>query len=200
MRNKRYEGKFESLDFHTGDLNLWIRQCTCCGEQKSILEFHKNGTNEDGSVAYRTECKTCYNIKRNVNTSKNKKRHSDFVGYTRTERGEPDVQYSRQEWKECLIFFGGECAYCGATPRKGQSLTRDHLQAVDAGGKTTQANIIPACKSCNSSKGKTDFKDWFMGQSFFSQERLNRIFKWRTILRLVESEEGVETNESAGSE
>jgi hypothetical protein len=45
---------------------------------------------------------------------------------------------------------------------------------------------VPACQSCNSSKGAEDFRDWFMKQAFFSQERLNRIFKWRTIIRQTE--------------
>ena len=65
-------------------------------------------------------------------------------------------------------------------------MTRDHLEPVSEGGRTIQSNIVPACQSCNSSKGAEDFKDWFMKQPFFSQERLNRIFKWRTIIRQVE--------------
>lgn len=160
-----------------------LKVCTFCGEVKPIYEFPKNGSNSDGSIKYRDDCKICYNIRRRENRAK--KKHTDFIG-SQKRRGESDIEYSFQEWKECLIFFQGECAYCGATPRKGQRLTRDHLEPVSAGGTTIQSNIVPACGSCNSSKGAEDFKEWFMKQSFFSQERLNRIFKWRTIIRQVE--------------
>jgi len=161
------------------------RTCAFCGEKKIISDFPKNGTNIVGEPEYRTDCKVCYNVRRKANNSRSRKHHSDFIcGMKR--RGEDDADFTHQEWKECLIFFGGECAYCGGTPRRGQRLTRDHLESVASGGLTTQSNIVPACSSCNSSKGADDFKDWFMGQSFFSQERLNMIFKWRTVIRQVD--------------
>ena len=156
------------------------RRCVFCGEVKSITDFPKNGRNPDGTTAYRLDCKVCYNIRR----KETKKRHSDFIGGQKR-RGEAAPRLSHQEWKEAVIFFGGACAYCGGTPRRNQRLTRDHLEPVSNGGTTTQDNIVPACASCNSSKGAEDFKEWFMRQSFFSQERLNRIFKWRTIMRQV---------------
>ena len=65
-------------------------------------------------------------------------------------------------------------------------MTRDHLKPVSEGGRTIQSNIVPACQTCNSSKGAEDFRDWFMKQPFFSQERLNRIFKWCTTIKQVE--------------
>lgn len=180
-RTKRMRGSYlateEVID---GQLH---KTCTFCGEIKPINEFPKNGVDANGNVRYRDDCKTCYNIRRKEN--KNKKTHSDFIGGMKR-RGEERPEFSHQEWKECLIFFGGECAYCGGTPRKGQRLTRDHLEPISNGGRTVQSNIVPACATCNSSKGANDFKEWFMKQSFFSQERLNRIFKWRTIIRLVE--------------
>jgi hypothetical protein len=67
--------------------------------------------------------------------------------------------------------------------KKGERLTRDHLVPVADGGLTTQENIICACTSCNSSKGKDEWRDWFMRQPFFSQDRMNKIFKWRSIMR-----------------
>lgn len=168
-------GEYTSEDFSND-----TRRCVFCGQIKHLTDFPKNGRDRDGKTVYRQDCKTCYNIRRNEN--RNKKKHSDFIGGQKR-RGEVEPSLSHQEWKEAMLFFGGECAYCGCTPRRNQRLTRDHLQAVSAGGTTTQDNIVPACGSCNSSKGAEDFRDWFMRQSFFSQERLNRIFKWRTIMR-----------------
>lgn len=181
-RNTRMHGKFDPECTYANGV-LISKRCTFCGEVKSIESFPKNGVDTSGNVKYRDDCKTCYNIRRRENRSK--KKHSDFIGGQKR-RGEANPNFTHQEWKECLIFFGGECAYCGGTPRKGQRLTRDHLEPVSVGGSTIQSNIVPACASCNSSKGAEEFKQWFMKQPFFSQERLNRIFKWRTIMRQVE--------------
>lgn len=183
-RNARMYGTFPSETFKEhGEL---YRRCVFCGEVKPITEFHRNGVDAKGRPEWRQDCKCCYNIRRRENQTK--KKHTDFIGGQKR-RGEENPDFTHQEWKECVIFFGGECAYCGGTPRKGQRLTRDHLEPVSEGGRTIQSNIVPACQSCNSSKGAEDFKDWFMKQPFFSQERLNRIFKWRTIMRQLEGGE-----------
>lgn len=181
-RNVRMRGQFEPEEYYTKG-ELARKRCTFCGEVKLIEFFPKNGVDKEGKPKYREDCKICYNIRRKENRTR--KKHTDFIGGQKR-RGEVNPDFTHQEWKECLIFFGGECAYCGGTPRKGQRLTRDHLEAISAGGRTIQSNIVPACSSCNSSKGAEDFREWFMKQSFFSQERLNRIFKWRTIIRLTE--------------
>jgi 5-methylcytosine-specific restriction endonuclease McrA len=181
---ERMKGRYEPAEIVDKEKGV-LRRCTHCGEFKGLYDcFYKNGLDENGQTKYRDECKLCYNIKRAANRKRSKKAHSDFVGGMKR-RGEEEVQFTHQDWKEVLIFFGGECAYCGRTPRKGQKLTKDHLVPVSTGGKTCIDNIVPACSSCNSSKGNEDFKVWFMKQSFFSQDRLNRIFKWRSIMRQV---------------
>lgn len=175
MKAKRMHGGFTAEmigDYH--------KRCSFCGEVKPISAFAKNGVDSDGRARYRDDCKQCYNIRRRENATK--KKHTDFV-HGMKRRGEVDVSYSHQEWKETVIFFGGECAYCGRTMHKGERLTRDHLEPVSEGGLTTQDNIVPACQSCNSSKGKLEWRSWFMKQPFFSQERMNRIFKWRSIIK-----------------
>lgn len=185
-RARKMRGNFtsETTSNYEAGGKMW-RLCVFCGEWKPITDYAKNGTDANGNTRWREDCKQCYNIRRRENRTKG--RHTSFVGSCKR-RGEEEPDYTHQEWKECVIFFGGECAYCGCTPRKGQRLTRDHLQPVSLGGLTTQDNIIPACGSCNSSKGARDFKDWYMKQAFFSQERLNKIFKWRTIMRMIGGE------------
>lgn len=87
-----------------------------------------------------------------------------------------------QEWAQCLIYFDGACAYCGCTTKKGQRLTKDHLKPLSEGGATAAHNVVPACGRCNQAKGATDFRDWMMSQDNFSQERLNRVYRWRAIM------------------
>lgn len=174
-RHKRMRSLFERVPDENGK-----RRCVFCGTWKRHVEFGRNGCDADGMPQYRYDCKVCYNVRRREN--KLKKCHSDFVGGMKR-RGEVGVEYTHQQWKETVIFFGGECCYCGRTMKRGERLTRDHLTPVAEGGVTTQSNVVPACTSCNCSKGKEEWREWFMKQPFFSQERMNRIFKWRSIMR-----------------
>ena len=178
-KSERLYGKFASSTFVSNDGTVY-RTCVFCGEVKPISEYPRNGIDVDGTPKYRHDCKTCYNVRRRE--SKLRKVHTDFVGSSKR-RGEVEVNYTHAEWKETVIFFGGECAYCGRTMKKGERLTRDHLVPVANGGTTCQSNVVPACASCNSSKGASEWREWFMKQPFFSQERMNRIFKWRSIMR-----------------
>ncbi len=47
-----------------------------------------------------------------------------------------------------IAYYGGCCAYCG-----GVYNTIDHVVALACGGTNWPANLRPACKRCNSSKG-----------------------------------------------
>lgn len=49
------------------------------------------------------------------------------------------------------------CVYCGA---KASKLTLDHVEPIVAGGAHRRSNLIPCCKSCNSSKGAKDVAGW----------------------------------------
>ena len=183
-RVKKMRGRYMPSTIELADgTHKTYKVCSFCGDVKPLDEFPRNGKDASGVIKYRDDCKKCYNIRRRENATK--KKHTDFVGSMKR-RGESDIDYTHQQWKEAVIYFGGECCYCGRTMRKGERLTKDHLVPVSTGGRTVQSNIVPACQSCNSSKGAEDFRDWFMKQPFFSQERLNKIFKWRTIIRQLE--------------
>lgn len=53
------------------------------------------------------------------------------------------------QWLAIKTAYRNRCAYCGMK----KSLTQDHIIPVSKGGDHTASNIIPACRSCNSSKG-----------------------------------------------
>ena len=45
----------------------------------------------------------------------------------------------------------GVCHYCGGS-FSADALTMDHIVPISRGGKSTRANLVPACKKCNSNK------------------------------------------------
>ena len=51
---------------------------------------------------------------------------------------------------------GQICNYCGLS----ENLALDHIFPQRFGGKDEADNLICACKSCNSSKGKKDLMEW----------------------------------------
>jgi len=50
------------------------------------------------------------------------------------------------------------CVYCGST----ENLATDHIIPIDKGGTQDSKNLVTACKSCNSSKCKSFFIDWYL--------------------------------------
>lgn len=63
---------------------------------------------------------------------------------------------SDAQWIALKRAWGG-CAYCGAldTP-----LQRDCVLALSRGGRYTLANVVPACRSCNTSKCNDEVTSW----------------------------------------
>lgn len=80
-------------------------------------------------------------------------------------------QSIKDAWNNC-------CAYCGNPPIDDKSLTVDHVKPKSKGGENTTSNCVPACKSCNHSKGSSHWKEWYKDQPFYSKEKEEQIKKW----------------------
>ena len=61
----------------------------------------------------------------------------------------PVNDFTVDEWKTMKAHYGHRCVYCG---KQQKNLTQDHITPLSKGGSHTKANIVPACKSCNSKK------------------------------------------------
>ena len=63
------------------------------------------------------------------------------------------VGVTPEQWRAiCEQFSDGTttfCAYCSVAP----ATDAEHVLALDNGGRDEPSNVVPACKSCNSSKG-----------------------------------------------
>lgn len=63
--------------------------------------------------------------------------------------------HTEREWLDLLVAYEGRCAYCPDLAD-----TRDHVIPVARGGSNSIDNIVPACKSCNCSKGTKLLHEW----------------------------------------
>lgn len=66
-----------------------------------------------------------------------------------------------QTWKRARARLKGlPCRYCGRP-----SDEADHLVPVRAGGTSHPSNVVPACRSCNRSKGGRTVEEWRAAQA-----------------------------------
>jgi len=70
--------------------------------------------------------------------------------YRARKKAAPICDLTERQWQEILQAFHFRCAYCH---RRVKRLTQDHLTPLSQQGTHTVANVVPACQSCNSSKG-----------------------------------------------
>jgi len=75
--------------------------------------------------------------------------------------------YSYAERVVRFDLFNNECCYCGYRGK----LSEDHFIPLTKGGKHSLTNIVPACKSCNSSKHNSLPQEWYKAQPFYSKIR-----------------------------
>lgn len=61
------------------------------------------------------------------------------------------------------LASGNTCSYCGSSER----LSVDHIFSQIMGGKDSGDNLIYACRTCNSSKGKKDLMEWMRWKKSF---------------------------------
>ena len=69
--------------------------------------------------------------------------------HIRREKAKARELRQSQWWKRKRS--SGVCHYCGH-PFKPAELTMDHLVPLVRGGRSSQGNVVPACKDCNTKK------------------------------------------------
>jgi len=92
----------------------------------------------------------------------------------RSKKEKLDFRYTKKDWETCKEHFDYRCAYCN----KKEDLTREHFVPVSKEGEFTINNIIPACGSCNSSKGNKLFHEWYPSYEHYSKKREKQILKY----------------------
>ena len=60
-----------------------------------------------------------------------------------------------EQWCAVHTELGDRCVYCGA-----REVTQDHDIPLTRGGQHERSNVVPACRSCNSSKHRQTGGEW----------------------------------------
>ena len=110
------------------------------------------------------------NRSRKARAARKRKRRMDRV----------DHDLSDGQWTALKAAWGG-CAYCGGTDKP---LQRDCVLALSRGGRYTLDNIVPACRSCNTSKCNDEVTSWMRRKRLDERAFLLRHLDINTALAL----------------
>ena len=89
----------------------------------------------------------------------------------------PSHRLPKTEWATILKNFSHRCAYCGnVASAANRGIVPDHLIAVADFGELVAGNTVPACQTCNDSRGKKNWRD-FLRERFpgKAEMRIGRI-------------------------
>ena len=100
-------------------------------------------------------------------------------------------EHSTEELIKAIEFFDGKCAYTGKPLEEHFHI--DHVVPVSKGGTNYIWNIVPANGSPNISKSDNDMEEWYRQQSYFSEERLQRIYEWIDFQKSIKGEKYYES-------
>jgi len=121
---------------------------------------------------YRKYCREYYNKTKFIRKEKIKIQWNNRRVLVKNCEG----NYTIEQWEKCLEFFEYKCAYSGKELADKETI--DHIIPLSKSGTNYIWNLCPCSGSCNSSKRNFELEDWYRKQEYFSQERLNKIYKW----------------------
>lgn len=144
--------------------------CLQCEEMKPLADFSPAKRGLGGVMAY---CKECFLARypvsreeRRAATAAYRKRHPErWAAMHRLHQFERRTQIKATTDGSVTdaflkaLYATRDCIYCGtSTPR--EQRTADHKQPLSRGGHHTAANMVMACKPCNSAKSDMTFEEF----------------------------------------
>ena len=92
---------------------------------------------------------------------------------------------SDAQWVALQEAWGG-CAYCGGV---GKAMQKDCVLAISRGGRYTLDNVVPACRSCNTSKCNDEVTGWLRRKRLDERAFLLRHLEIRTALAAADADQ-----------
>lgn len=83
---------------------------------------------------------------------------SNYRRRVRLAEARAGANISQRDWDRLIRRFDNRCAYCECS--LDGCFTIDHVVPISKGGRHTIGNLVPACRSCNSSKRDLLLFDW----------------------------------------
>ncbi len=134
-----------------------MKRCPDCGETKPHASFPRKPSATSGVADY---CSPCNRKQRREYYERHPQRRAMDRERRRARENETKVSdLTLAQWQDMLVHFNGHCAYCN---RPFMKLNQEHVIPLSRGGNHTASNIVPACRSCNSRKGRRTLMEWLL--------------------------------------
>ena len=157
------------------------RFCASCKEKKHVNDMSDLST-----------CRVCKKIKTKLfNSQPEQKLRFRMNSQKRRNKAKlVSATLTNDDFRDTLEFFNYSCAYCGMSEDdhikiNNQKLHCEHVIPLDCGGSFTKENIVPSCKSCNSSKGVRSIEEFLIANNNFTEAKYQKILEYITIAREV---------------
>lgn len=128
-----------------------LKTCRRCLATKPIIEFSTERRNRDGLKSW---CNDCANERTLMWHRANPMAMQRLKVMRRT--AEDVGTFTEADWLSLLHRHNYRCAYCA----EARPLSVEHVVPITRGGRHTLGNILPVCRSCNSSKGRRLLSEW----------------------------------------
>jgi 5-methylcytosine-specific restriction endonuclease McrA len=163
--------------------NETTRQCRICTRILPTDKFEIDSRKKDKRTSRCYECKYASDDKAQRAYRSLKSRS--------LKQGVP-VEVSAKEIRLLFEMLDSCCAYCGKRPAKEHNLHLEHIVPLSENGRSTLANLLPACSGCNISKSnKPLVTHFFDNRDRFPDSNFALVVDYMSILTGVKKEEVV---------
>jgi 5-methylcytosine-specific restriction endonuclease McrA len=175
IREKNRQRYMENINKERLRSKIWREN-----NKEAVSEYRKHyyEKNKEYYIEYYKKLSEEAKAKRSVYGKEFKRDNKEkYVKYAQIRRAKKKLlphTLTVNQWEKIKESFNYKCAYCD----KGVELEQEHFIPLSKGGEYTHNNIIPSCKSCNSSKRDEDFFQWYPKQDFYSKEREEFILEY----------------------
>lgn len=88
----------------------------------------------------------------------NREKDREYVKRRRARKLGSGGSHTHEEFEALCSANGWRCWYCGVRA----PLTEDHIVSLVCGGRDDIENVLPSCRQCNGSKGKSSADDFLI--------------------------------------
>ncbi len=129
--------------------------------RKKYYDNHKDKVKADSRLRYAKNPKRSYRYQISANFAQ-KVKSATYTARKRAEKYKLNADLTIAEWEYALVHFNFCCAYCGSQQGLWNPITADHFipLADSLCPGTTRRNMLPACRTCNSSKNDQSPVEW----------------------------------------
>jgi len=143
-------------------------------EQKKQHQQNNKESITEYSKQYRQDNKERLSEYRKQYCQENPEKCAIHKQRRRARKRQLDSTLTPEQWENIKENFNHKCAYCG----KEDKLAQEHFLPLSKGGEYTHNNIVPACKSCNSSKGNKLFHEWYPSYEHYNKAREKHLLQY----------------------